>query len=92
MRSTLSHHDRLGRSDDNAALIANLVNGGHVPEMCDVTLALVKSDEGLLANGRANAAMVHRGDTALATKVRAVRVVVVQQLHVQWARDTFLLC
>ena len=72
---------RLGRSDANAALIANLMSGGHVPEMCDVTLALVKSDEGLLANGRASAAMVHQGETALVAKVRAVGAVVVEQMH-----------
>lgn len=63
---------RLGRPDDHAVLIAHLMRGGHVREMCDVTLALVKTDEGLLANGRAAAAMVHQGDTPLVTKVGSV--------------------
>ncbi|CAL8462782.1 g2315 [Coccomyxa elongata] len=63
------HVSRLDRPDDNAALIADLMKRGYVMEMCDVTLNLVKTEEGLLANGRAAAAMVQHGNTPLVTKL-----------------------
>lgn len=64
---------RLDRHDDNAALIADLMKRGYVMKMCDLTLSLVRTEEGLLADGRAAAAMVQQGNTPLVTKVQNFR-------------------
>lgn len=61
---------RLDRPDGNAALIADLMKRAYVMEMCEVTLNLVRTEEGLLANGRAAAAMVQQGNTPLVTRVQ----------------------
>ena len=63
---------RLGRDDDNAALIAALMKADYLSEACAVTLALVQSQEGKRANGRAARAMIEQGNLPLVTKVQAI--------------------